>query len=563
MRGAEILLYSLRSQGVDSVFGIVGREGSSIRFNEVPGIRFYLTRHEFTAGIAAEVYARSTGRPQVCFSTMGPGAANLTTAISSACLDRSPLVAISAQVESFDLYYNHTQQCIDQRSVMAPMCKYAAEPKEVRDIPRIIQEAFGEARSELPGPSYISIPTNLFRQEISDDIAQRLLEKHSERLERKPSAPSRRDVGSLYRLMANSKKPIAILGNYVVRADAIDELKAFIEKHHIPCVSSYTGKGILPADHPLNIGTISCYLDGLLSYECLGNIFDQTDLILLIGYDYAEDIRPEMWTGGGSKKVVRISSFPNPIDDFPMDLEIVGDLKNLLARLTSSEYPATEHVEIKINGFLRRREDFLGLRSPDNNLILPQTVISVLNKYMDDDTILVSDVGLHRVYTTLFGKVYAPNSFFASCGCATFGFALPAAMGAQIANPDKTVFAVVGDGGFHSGSQDLETLSRYNLPVIILLMKDNNMGLIRIYENLNNGEANLDTVSFSGVDFKRLAEASNCRGVSVKEQEELKHQIQKALKLREPTLIEIPVLYDYRFRGDHHKRSLGDFVDAV
>jgi len=446
---------------------------------------------------------------------------------------------------------------------MAPMCKFTAELKDSKEIPQIIQEAFAEARSEIPGPSYISIPTNLFRQEIDDHIANRLLDKYSEKHKKNTSEFPQENLELLYQMLSDSQNPIAILGNYIIRADAISEIKFFIDKFNIQCVSSYTGKGVLPSNHPLNLGAISCYLDGLLSYDCLGSIFDQADLIMLIGYDYAEDIRPEMWTGGKKKKVIRISSFRNPIDNFSVDLDIVGNLKNLLIQINSDRYVAIKHNGIKIDNFLNRKKSFLDMQQPNDCMILPQTVISVLNKYIDRNSIIVTDVGLHRVYVTLFGKVHSPNSFFASCGCATFGFALPAAIGAQLANPEKTVFAIVGDGGFHSNSQDLETLARYNLPIIILLMKDNNMGLIRIYENLNNGEANLDTVSFSGVDFSLLAKANNCEGVKAKNQDELNYQIQEALKLRKPTLIELPVMYDYHFRGDHHQKSLGDFVDAV
>ncbi len=561
MKGAELLMYSLKNHGANNIFGIVGREGSSIRFNEIDGINFYLTRHEMTAGIAAEVYGRSTGKAQVCFSTLGPGATNLATAISSACLDRSPLIAISAQVESFDLYYNHTQQCIDQRRIMEPMCKYSAEPIRVEDIPKVVQEAFSAAYSEIPGPSYISIPINLFRQDIDNQTAKRLLDEFNHTDIKTPSKISDEAVNEVYELLSHAKCPIAILGNYIIRAGAGESLKRFVERFEIPTVNTYTAKGILPASHPNNVGTISCYLDGLLTYDCLDEIFDQTDLVLLLGYDYAEDIRPEMWTGGKQKKVIRVSSFPNPINEFHTDLDVVGDIGTLLNRLNGYHAPF-DHSKLNIDRFRERKAEFMSQKSQDTDRMLPQEIISALNKYMNEDSILISDVGLHRVYTTLFGNVEGYNSFFASCGCATFGFALPAAMGAQIANPTKNVFAVVGDGGFHSGSQDLETLARYNLPVVFLLMKDSNMGLIRLYENLNEGSANPETVQFGEVDFAKLAEANNCRGVSVSELSGLETEIAKAIKAKKPTVIEIPVEYDYYFRGNHHKKSLGDFVDA-
>ncbi|MBU0591009.1 thiamine pyrophosphate-binding protein [Candidatus Micrarchaeota archaeon] len=560
MTGSELLLESLRRQGSDRIFGIVGREGSSIRFNEIEGMRFFLTRHEVTAGIAAEVCARSTGMPQVCFSTLGPGATNLATALSSACLDRSPLIAISAQVESFDLYYNHTQQCVDQRRIMEPMCKYTAEPTKAEEIPRIVQEAYHAAQSEIPGPSFLSIPINLFRQEMAYQRAMELLDEFGKAKREPLPEVGTNLVKAAYGLLKSAKRPIAILGNYIIRANAVQNLMAFLERFDIPAVNTYTAKGALPFSHPNNVGTVSCYLDGLLSYDCLGSIFDQTDLVLLLGYDYAEDIRPEMWTGGREKRVLRLSSFPNPIAGFHTDLDIIGDPRHFFDDLNICQPPSYDSFSTE--DFKQRKQDFLSRASDQKGRLLPQQVINILNKFLDNDSVLISDVGLHRVYTTLFGNVSGYNSFFASCGCATFGFALPASIGAQIINPDKKVFAVVGDGGFHSGSQDLETLSRFGLPVVIILMKDDNMGLIRIYENMNAGEANSDTVSFGSVDFVKLAEANNCVGVHVSEAGQLEEQIRKALASKRPTVIEIPVVYDYEFRGEHHKKSLGDFIDS-
>jgi len=562
MLGAKVLMKSLESHGVEYIFGIVGREASAILFDECPNIKFILTRHEFTAGIMADVYARLTQKPQVCFSTLGPGATNLSTGVASACLDRSSVVAISAQVESFDISYNNTHQCIDQVSLMRPLVKYSKEIYNAKDIPRIINKAFYTTKGEPRGPVFVSIPIDLLRKELLDKEAEMLLKKYSKIKEPVLASPNKNKIRKLYDGICKAKHPLVIVGNEIIRENAVSELRVFLERYNIPMVSSYVAKGILPADHTLNYQTISCYLDGILEFKALESIFSNVDLIMLIGYDYVEDIRPSMWSVGVKKRICRISPIANPVKKFfKPDLDVIGSVKETLNKLNKmKKIPHSARV-MDLSQLLNRKRAFMAESEKKGDPILPQKIIKIVNEVLGKDGILVSDVGLHRIYATLFSDTYSPNTFLTSCGCSTFGFGLPAAMAARLAYPNKKIIAVVGDGGFHSNSQDLETAVRYNLPFVLIVMKDNCMGLIKMYQNLGKKQAYPPTVEFGPVDFVKLAEANGCNAERVEVAGTLKDAIIRGINSRKPTVIEVPVQYKYNFGGALKSRGLEDFID--
>lgn len=512
----------------------------------------------------ADVYARITGKPQVCFSTLGPGATNLSTGVASACLDRSPVVAVAAQVESFDVGYNQTHQCIDQASLMKPLVKYSKEIYDIKEIPKVVEEAFYTTKSEIKGPSFISLPIDLLRNNVPDEEAKQILKKHSTVKEPLIIHPDENSIKELHKAICEAKHPLAVMGNAVVRGKATEEVRQFLEKYNIPIVSSYVAKGVLPSGHPLNYETISCYLDGIIGFDAMGTVFSDVDLVILIGYDYVEDIRSSMWSVGKEKKVCRISPVPNPVKKFfKPDMEIVGNIKEAFKQLNKMDSPSPLPQPVDISKLTERKKEFLKEAEKTDTPIQPVKVIETVNEVLGKDGIFVSDVGLHRVYATLFSKVYAPNTFFTSCGCATFGFGLPAAMAVRLARPDKKIVAVVGDGGFHSNSQDLETAVRYNLPFVLIVMKDNSMGLIKMYQNLGKNQTHPPAVDFGGVDFVKLGEANGWTAQKIEKASELKDAILKGIESNKPTLLEVPIQYKYKFEGALKSRGLDDFVDKT
>lgn len=553
MLAASLLFRLLRLHGARYIFGIQGREAEVLSRCDLGGLRWILVRHEFSAAVAADAYGRLTGRPQVSFSTFGPGATNMATGIASARLDRAPLVALSAQVESKDRLHNQTHQCLDQLSVMRPLVKYGVELEHVRAMPETLRRAFRACISEPRGPSFLSLPIDLLRREISSRAASRILSRLrtlQESAERRPAIPKPdpKALGAALAIIRSGRCPVAIAGNEIIRDRAWHEFRTFCETRGVAAIESLACKGALPPDHPLNFGPVNRYLGGILGEDVLRRIFSPADVIILVGFDLCEDIRPEMWEVGLPKKVVRLGLTANPVPGaIRPHVEAVGSLKELL-RLAAG--PVS--VDSKPRHPYLDRLRLLRGRAAESSLLetqpwAPARVVRVVRDLIGPAGILVADVGLHKQYAGLFDPSPRPGTFLASNGLGTFGFGLPAALGAQLAFPRRRVVAVVGDGGFHSGSQDLETLARYRLPIVIVVMADSSFGLIKHYQLRANRRAQLRTVDFLRVDFRKLAQANGCYGVKPRFLREFPQVLRRTLARREPAVIELPIRYRYRF----------------
>lgn len=550
MKGARLFLEAAHRHGVRKAFGIVGGEANAIRFDEVPDLKFYLTRHEFVAGVAADVYARLTGQMQIAYSTFGPGLTNLSTGIASAMLDRSPMLAVSAQVDRADIVYNITHQCLENAAIMRPFTKFSHELTSVAEIPEIVARASKAAKSELPGPSYVSFPRDLMAADIDDQEAARLLDA-MESSEAPPAPePVRSELEWIAERIKGAKKPIALAGNVVIREGAVAELRQFLEAWGIPLITTLASKGMLREDHPLHIGAVNKYLDGILHDRILDSVFGDCDLMLLLGFDYGEDVKPPMWTRNPAQQTVMYGPHPNLIEKvFKPARVAVGGMKKGLATLTSLA-PKGRAVSAPPD-FIQSLRD-KKVRSGANPIqeyptVPPQTIVRLVRDAIGPDGIYCTDIGLHKQYNGLFSETFSPNTFICSNGCGTFGFGLPAGMAAKLAHPDKRVAVVCGDGGFHSTSQDLETLVRYNLPIVIVMMKDNSFGLIKYYQLTGAENIHSNAVDFGDVDFVKLAEANGCRGAFVTSRQMLQDRLEEAFTHKKPTLIEVPVRYQYRF----------------
>ncbi len=545
MRGAEILQCALHQYGVSRVFGILGREAEVLSFNH-PELRFYMTRHEFTAGVAADAFARVTGVAQGCFSTFGPGATNLATGVASACLDRSPMLAMSAQIETADALYNHVHQCLDQVAIMAPMCKYAAEVRSASSIPAEVRRALQAAYSELLGPSYLSFPVDVLAAELPDSEARRLLNAAGPIERSAPPPPDAAQLSTLHELLVRAKRPLAIVGNSLIREDAVNEARAFVAKYALPSVSSLASKGVIADDDPLSLGAINRYLDGILQLPLMDEVFEACDLIVLIGFDICEDVKPSMWSRGAPKTVVRLASQSNHAEQLVKpELDVVGDVKKSLRMLLGPEYRAARsNWAAAVSRTIREAKQSIGAPEPGAHLTTPPpAIVREVRRALGPEGILCSDIGLHKQYAGLISETTRPNTFLCSNGLGSFGTGMALAIGAALARPDVRVAAIVGDGGFHSNSQDLEFLARYRLPIVIVMMKDSAFGLIRHYQQRGQ-QKNDNLVDFLSVDFVELAKANGCSGIAVKSPYALGKEIDRAFDSGRPTLIEVPVRYD-------------------
>jgi N2-(2-carboxyethyl)arginine synthase len=544
---AEMLQRRLHDYGVDHIFGVVGREAAAILFDEVDGLDFVLTRHEFTAGVMADVLSRLTNRPQACFATLGPGMTNLATGVATSALDRSSVIALAAQSESYDCFPNVTHQCLDSVGVMAPIAKFSAQLQPGEDITSLVDSAVLNSTVEPVGPSFLSLPVDLLGSEAADAPADVPACGGQPKMLADPAWQD--SVPEVVRLLEQAQHPILIVGSAVIRAGAVDALRAFAERLHIPVVTTYTAKGVLPHDHPLNYGAVSGYMDGILEFPALDHIFGPADLVITLGYDYAEDLRPSMWTRGQHKTVVRVSPSVNPVPSvFRPDTDVVVDPRLFLGAVDKATADAAAKVPHDLGALRTRIAEFLADPEQYDDGMRVHQVIDCMNSVLENGT-FVSDIGFFRHYGVLFANADQPYGFLTSAGCSSFGYGLPAAMAARIARPDQPVFLIAGDGGFHSNSADLETAVRLNLPVVMVVVNNDRNGLIELYQNLGHRRSHAPAVRFKSVDFVQLAEANGCDAVRATDRTSLTAALRKGAELDRPFLIEVPVAYDFQSGG--------------
>jgi len=536
MKGSEFFLKSLKKLGINNIFGIVGGEAQFIKFNEENNIKFYLTRHEFTAGIIADVYGRLTGQPQVCYSTFGPGLTNLATGVFSAMQDRSPMLAVSAQIPKSEIAYNQTHQCLDNVSFMKTITKYSASIDDINQIPQLVEEALKYSLEKIPGPSYLSFPVNIMQDTINDEKAYSILNSLKVVTKTKALNADDESIKQVIAKISSAQNPIIIVGNELIRENLSSLFINLAESLNIHVICTLASKGIIPDDHKLFLTPCNKYLNKIYEEDIISQIFNNRDLILLFGYDFGEDLKPNLWKK--NCETILINSFYNHIPEvFKPNYFCIGDLENTIKLLLMAKIkPKTLFSQFYP---LKQKLD---TRLPKNKI---SNIITTIRDTVGKDGIICSDIGLHKQFAGLISKTYETNTFLCSNVCGTFGFGLPAAIGAKIAIPNKKVILICGDGGFHSTSQDLETIIRYNLAIVIIVLKDNCFGLIKAYQITGHGDKFGDVVEFGNVNFVTLAEANGVNGINLSNIDELKKIIDEAFTKQKSLLVEIPVEYEY------------------
>ena len=534
MKGNKILLTLLQNIGVKYIMGIVGREAETILFEEQDDIDFILVRHEQTSGIASEVCARKGKKVQACFSTIGPGVTNMTTGVASAYKDGSPLIAIGMQVES-DCREEIVHQYLDNVAIMKPITKYAVEPNDIYELIEKFKKFPEYLYNDKPGPVFISICIDLLKKEY-DDIKESdlLIEQYAEN----DICIKEEQLDNLYQRIKEAKQPIILAGREALEYS--ESIKEFAYKYNIPIGTSLAGKGVISEKDELSLGALTKYWDKFVKEGLLNNIFETTDLILLIGFDYSEDLTYKIWNVGGEKRICKIGKVnSNENKFFNIDINIVSSISNALKYLCSKPICKKE-MKIDISQ-IRKIKD----KNINENIIGINSfkVLQEIRNRLNPDDNLISDVGLHKHITGIYYEVLKPNTFFSSNGLATMGFGLPAGIGINLADPNHKSVVVCGDGSFHSVSQDLATCNKYNIPLIIVLFKDNAYGLIRYYQYKGNNKFEDSSTCFSAVDFSLLAQANGCNGFKVNTIDEFVEKFEYALKSNRATLIEVPIQY--------------------
>jgi thiamine pyrophosphate-dependent acetolactate synthase large subunit-like protein len=537
---AKQLLSELRRRGVTTVFGVPGRESAFLLFDEVPGLRHITARTEFTAGMMACHLGRLTKAPQVAFCTMGPGATNMVTPVATAMLNRSPMILISAQLESDDRLYNVTHQCVDQRTLFKPVTKWSHELSHPESLRWDLARAFAVALADPQGPVHLSIPVDFLKAQVSVDCDL------DSPMHTAASAPTTVDTHALRlvrSVLKGAERPVCIVGDEIARGcDAA--AGGFVEAWALPTLAAANVKGMLPDDHPLALGSVSPYMEGILGEPMLERIFGPADVIVCVGVRYVDDILPRMWTRGQDKKVVVLSG--TPLSDerqrFEATVESVGPLEQQLMRLSdvAQRSPTVRGGNYQwLRDVYRRRE----ARHRPHKGLDPVAAVGVLNRHMACGAALVVDIGFFRHHAILFAKPVCAGRLFTETALSSFGSGLGAALATKLHEPGSDVFLLAGDGGFHSTSPDLSTAVRYGISVVVIVLNSSSYELIGRYQERGGKGTNRDVVELASVDFVRLAQANGWAGVKANDAEELA----KALDMRDrsrPFLVEADCHYD-------------------
>ncbi len=527
-KASDVFVECLEAEGVRYVFGIPGEE--TLDLNESlsdSSIAFVPVRHEQGGAYMADAYGRLTGRAGVCLGTLGPGATNLLTAVADAYLDRAPLVALTGQSD-LERMHKESHQYLDLIGIMRPVVKWNARLASPEIIPEVVRKAFKVAESEKPGATHIELPEDVMARPLDASP----LPRHDPVL----PEPAPRELELAAELIDNAQSPIALVGNGAIRGRAGRALRAFAHTTGIPVAETFMAKGLIDYEDPKALGTVGLQAR---DYEMAG--FDHADVVIAIGYDLVEHA-PEHWNPKADKKIVSIDSVPAEIDEFFIpEVELIGDIAHVLARLAAS----TNRAATSPAHSRRLRELELGAlrdgRDDDHFPLRPPRVLWDIRAALRPSDMLVSDVGLHKLWIGRIFPAHEPGTVLIANGLAGMGFALPTAIAAKLVYPDRHVVAVSGDGGFLMNCQELETAVRLRTPVVNVVWENGEFGSIAWKQDKKFGRH--FGVSFGNPDFVKLADAFGMPAWRCSSADEFSQRLTDALALDLPSLIVVPIDY--------------------
>ena len=535
IKGARILLECLSRLGINEIFGYPGGAVIPIydelyNFKE---IKHYFARHEQGAVHEADGYARSTGKVGACLATSGPGATNLVTGIMTAHMDSIPLLVITGQVSSSLLGKDAFQES-DIVGITVPITKNNYLVQDIKDLPRILKEAYYIASTGRPGPVLVDIPRDIQLQEIPYDEFNKIYENHFSLEGYNPVYEGHKgQIKTAIKMIKDSKKPLIIAGAGILKAHAYEELKEFVEKTNIPVAMTLLGLGSFPGNHELALGMIGMHGTTYANYAA-----NEADLIIAAGMRFDDRVTGNPQKFVPNAKIIHIDIDPAEIGKNKLiDVPIVGDLKNVLTDL-NEKAPKVSYDEWLKQIKKWKKEYSLIYRKTEDDILIPQEILAEINKITKGDVIVATDVGQHQMWAAQFLTFNNPYSILTSGGAGTMGFGLPAAIGAQVANPNKKVLAVVGDGGFQMTFQELMLIKEYKLPVKIFIINNSYLGMVRQWQELFH-EKRYSSVDLSyNPDFIKIGEAYGIKSIQLKSKKDLKKNLKKILESDEAVLVE-------------------------
>ncbi|MDH5325519.1 MAG: acetolactate synthase large subunit [Gammaproteobacteria bacterium] len=531
MKASELFIKCLEQEGTKYIFGIPGEENLDVMDSLLDSsIQFVTTRHEQGAAFMADVYGRITGKAGVCMATLGPGATNLITGVADANMDHAPLVAIAGQADTHRLH-KESHQVLDLEEIFRPITKYSSRILAPEIIPEVVRKAFKLAQTEKMGACFVEFPENIAKMTLDSEplpIKQPSL-----------SEPPLERVQKAAQILSEAKQPIILAGNGVIRTGAWEQLADFAGKLNIPVCNTFMAKGVVPFKHPMALGSA-----GLQSQDYINFGFAKADVIVCVGYDLVE-YHPHLWHPSRDRQIIHIDTVSAEVDaSYPVAVGVVGDIRHSLNRIAELTKPQQSHTLRPLREALI--DEMRSHRNDSSFPLKPQKIIWDLRTAMDMDDIVICDVGAHKMWMARMFRCEHPNTCIISNGFASMGIAVPGAISAKLAKPERAVVAVTGDAGFLMNSQEIETALRLEVAIVILIWNDSGYGLIEWKQMNQFGRPAY--VSFNNPDFVTYAQSFGAKGYRITHSDELMPVLKQALSDNTVSIIDCPVDYSENLR---------------
>ena len=536
--GSEILLESLHREKVEVVFGLPG--GAVLPLYDAlysAGVRHLLVRHEQAAGFAADGYARVTGKPGVCLVTSGPGATNVITALTSAMMDSIPVVVLTGQVPASVIGKDAFQEA-DTIGISLPCTKQSFAVRSAAELPGIIHRAFKAAVSGRPGPVLVDLPKNVLMEKAEAKFPSPACEEQPERAREWSDA----DIARAAEMILESRNAVLYVGGGVIASEASQEIRELAELAHIPVTTTLMALGSFPSNHPLSLGML-----GMHGSYATNQSICHCDLLVAIGARFDDRITGRVKDFCTLAKKIQIDVDPSEINkNVPVDHSLVGDardiLRALIAELKQQSRSGHSAAHADRQPWLRRIETWRAEHpltyDKYSRAVKPEYVLETLSNCAEERAIIAVDVGQHQMWAAQFCSFSHPRTWLSSSGLGAMGYGFPAAMGAQMAFPNRQVIAIVGDGGFQMTMTDLATVVQYKVPVKIAIINNRSLGMVRQWQEIFFEKRYCDIDLNFAPDFVKLAESYGIRASRVEHRTDVVDAVRDFLSDREPRLID-------------------------